>query len=62
MKASFASRVLALNVRKTSATDSVFDLLNALVDARASGWDWVPLAAMVGVVVGALKSPVQSFG
>lgn len=62
MNASFASLVLALKVRKASATDSLFDLLNALVDARVEGLDWSTLAAMAVVVVGALKRPVQSFG
>lgn len=62
MNASFASRVLALKVRKASATDSLVDLLNALVDDRVEGLDWVPLVAMVGVVLGSLKRPVQSFG
>jgi hypothetical protein len=62
MNASFASLVLALKVRKASATDSLFDLLKAFVDARVEGLDWSPLAAMAVVVVGALKRPVQSFG
>jgi hypothetical protein len=62
MNASFTSFVLALKVRKASATDSLFDLLNALVDARVEGLDWSTLAAMAVVVVGALKRPVQSFG
>src|ERR1700694_3257204 len=62
MNASFASRVLALKLRKASAIDSLFDLLNTLPDVRVEGSDGVPLAAIVGVVVGALKRPVQSFG
>lgn len=62
MNASFASLVLVLKVRKASATDSLFDLLNAFVDVRVEGLDWSPLAAMAIVVVGALKRPVQSFG
>jgi hypothetical protein len=62
MNASFASRVLALKARRASATDSLFDLLNALVDGRVEGLDWVPLVATVGAILGALKRPVQSFG
>jgi hypothetical protein len=62
MNASFASRVLALKVRKASATDSLPDLLNALVDVTVDGLNWAPLVAMAGVVLGALKRPVQSFG
>lgn len=62
MNASFVSLVLALKVRKASATDSLFDLLNAFVDARVEGLDWVPLATMAVVVLGVLKRPVQSFG
>jgi hypothetical protein len=62
MNASFSSLVLALNERKASATDSLFDLLNAVVDARVEGFGWVPLVATAEVVVGALKRPVQSFG
>jgi len=62
MNASFASLVLALKVRKASATDSLLDLLDVFVDARVEGLDWAPLAAMAAVVVGALKRPVQSFG
>lgn len=62
MNASFASLVVALKVRKASATESLLDLLNAFVDARVVGLEWAPLAAMAAVVVGALKRPVQSFG
>jgi hypothetical protein len=62
INASFASLVLALKVRKISAIDSLFDLLSEFADAMFEGLEWVPLAAMAAVVVGALKRPVQSFG
>jgi hypothetical protein len=62
MNASFASCVLALNVRKASATDSLLDLLKMLADVAAERLDGVPFVAMVGVVAGALKRPVHNFG
>jgi hypothetical protein len=62
MNASFASLVVALKVRKASATDSLLDLLSVFVDARVEGLELAPLAAMAAAVVGALKRPVQSFG
>lgn len=62
MNASFASLVLALKECKASASDSLLGLLKTPVDAGAKVMGWTPFAGAVGVVAGALKSPVQSFG
>lgn len=62
MNASFASLVLALKARKASLTDSLFGLLKALLDAGIKGFGWTPFAGVEAVEMGALKSPVQSFG